>query len=122
MKLINSNVVRMSDPNPYKLVELVGRTCYKSEDKITDESYIKFVDGLVKRQHYAMLEHGRVAFLFKFQVDTRGTNIDFIIAKMYDEFQDLPKCYLYVYKSNEVDEVSTVEILVMCSLSFESFI
>ena len=117
MKLINSSVVRINNENPYKLVELVGRTCYKSEDKITEESYIKFVKGLIKRKHYAMLEHGRVAFLFKFQVDTRGANIDILIARMYEEFQDLPKCYLYVYKSNEVNEVSTVEILVMCSLS-----
>ena len=117
MKLIESSVERLSNSNPYKLVELVGRTCYKSEDKITADSCISFVNGLVKRQHYAMLEHGRVAFLFRFQVDTRGTNIDIIIAKMYEEFQDLPKCYLHVYKSKEVDGLSTVEILVMCSLS-----
>lgn len=41
-------------------IESVGRTCYKSEDKITEGSAIKFVRALVKRQHLAMLEHWRV--------------------------------------------------------------
>lgn len=40
-----------------KHIEKVGRTCYKSEDKITDESAVKFVGGLVKRGHEAMIEH-----------------------------------------------------------------
>lgn len=40
-----------------KHIEKVGRTCYKSEDKITEESAAKFVGGLVKRGHEAMIEH-----------------------------------------------------------------
>ena len=42
---------------PYQFIEKIGRTCYKSEDKITEDSAVKFVQGLVKRKHYAMLEH-----------------------------------------------------------------
>ena len=45
-----------------KKIELVGRTCYKSEDKITDESAPKFVEGLIKRGHEAMLEHASFCF------------------------------------------------------------
>lgn len=41
-------------------IERCGRTCYKSEDKITKESAPKFVDMLVKRGHTAMVEHGTV--------------------------------------------------------------
>lgn len=41
-------------------IERCGRTCYKSEDKITEESAPKFVDMLVKRGHTAMVEHGTV--------------------------------------------------------------
>ena len=62
MKLVQSNAELIQETNPYKLVELVGRTCYKSEDKITDDSYIKFVQSLIARKHYAMLEHGRLTF------------------------------------------------------------
>lgn len=65
MKLVQSNAELIQETNPYKLVELVGRTCYKSEDKITDDSYIKFVQGLIAKEHYAMLEHGRVTFVVR---------------------------------------------------------
>lgn len=42
---------------PYQFIEKIGRTCYKSEDKITDDSAVKFVKGLCRRKHYAMIEH-----------------------------------------------------------------
>ena len=44
----------------YKQIELAGRTCYRSEDKITPDSAAAFVDRMIKSQHYAMLEHGTV--------------------------------------------------------------
>lgn len=46
----------------YKQIELAGRTCYKSEDKITDDSAKGFVDRMVKSNHTAMLEHGTLYF------------------------------------------------------------
>ena len=47
----------------YKQIELAGRTCYKSEDKITETSAKEFVDRMIKSGHGAMLEHGTV-YLF----------------------------------------------------------
>lgn len=44
----------------YKQIELAGRTCYRSEDKITEDSAKGFVNRMIKSQHYAMLEHGTV--------------------------------------------------------------
>lgn len=44
----------------YKQIELAGRTCYKSEDKITEGSAKSFVDQMIKSGHTAMLEHGTV--------------------------------------------------------------
>lgn len=41
-------------------IERCGRTCYKSEDKITEDSAEKFVDMLVRRGHTAMVEHGTI--------------------------------------------------------------
>ena len=46
-----------------KLIENVGRTCYKSEDKITDESAQPFVSGIIKRGHEAVIEH--YSFIFE---------------------------------------------------------
>lgn len=44
----------------YKQVEHVGRVCYKSEDKITEDSAKPFVERMIKSGHGAMLEHGTV--------------------------------------------------------------
>ena len=44
----------------YKQIELAGRTCYKSTDKITEDSAKPFVDRMIKSNHLAMLEHGTV--------------------------------------------------------------
>lgn len=44
----------------YKQIELAGRTCYKSTDKITEDSAKPFVDRMINSNHLAMLEHGTV--------------------------------------------------------------
>ena len=44
----------------YKQIELAGRTCYKSEDKITETSAKEFAVRMIKLGHGAMLEHGTV--------------------------------------------------------------
>lgn len=44
----------------YKQIELAGRTCYKSHDKITEDSAKGFVDRMIASGHSAMLEHGTI--------------------------------------------------------------
>lgn len=60
MKLIESSVQIIEEKDPYKMIELAGRTCYKSEDKITENSAKEFVDRMIKLGHGAMLEHGTI--------------------------------------------------------------
>ena len=64
MNIINPNVELLVQQvgldGLYKQIELAGRTCYKSEDKITDDSAKAFVDRMIESKHYAMLEHGTV--------------------------------------------------------------
>ena len=65
MKLINSKVeilepIGYTIDDIYKQIEIAGRTCYKSEDKITPTSAKEFVDRMIKSGHGAMLEHGTV--------------------------------------------------------------
>ena len=50
-----------------KRLEQCGRVCYKSEDKITEGSAEKFVAGIIKRGHEAVLEH--CSFTVKFICD-----------------------------------------------------
>lgn len=59
----------------YKQIELVGRTCYKSEDKITEDSAKPFIDRMIKSQHYAMLEHGTVYLKIPYNLIHRFTHI-----------------------------------------------
>lgn len=64
MKLINSSF-EILEQTPgiqgvKKQIELAGRTCYKSEYKITDTSCEEFVSRMVNSGHGAMLEHGTV--------------------------------------------------------------
>jgi len=41
-------------------IEAAGRTCYKSEDKSTDDSAIKFVSGVIKAGHHSVIEHHNI--------------------------------------------------------------
>lgn len=64
MKLIESEVI-IKEQEPgidgiYKQIEWAGRHCYKSHDKITEDSAKEFVDRMIKSKHGAMLEHGTV--------------------------------------------------------------
>jgi thymidylate synthase (FAD) len=60
----NSTIMYMTE-NPLKLIELAGRTCYKSEDKITDESATKFVEMLANSlKHESVLEHANMTVRF----------------------------------------------------------
>lgn len=45
-------------------IELAGRVCYKSEDKITDGSAEKFVKAIIKRGHESVLEHEKITVRF----------------------------------------------------------
>jgi len=51
-----------------KSIELAGRVCYKSNDKITDRSAKTFVQNIIKRKHLSVLEHGGTISV-KFIVD-----------------------------------------------------
>ena len=66
-----------------KFIERCGRVCYKSEDRITDDSYEKFVNMLVKRDHARPLEFGTV-------------HLKISSGMLFEEFlQDLVDCKLY---------------------------
>lgn len=65
MKIIEPSY-QIIDPenrmSPAQKIELVGRSCYKSEDKITDTSAVPFVKRLIQNKHEAMLEHAEILF------------------------------------------------------------
>lgn len=67
MKIINPGIEILNPLNRediLKHIEKCGRVCYKSENKITDESASRFVKGLVKSGHEAMIEHFSITVKF----------------------------------------------------------
>lgn len=68
MKLIKPSYLIMNQESGMsgllKHIELCGRTAYKSESEIKEDSAIKFVEMLIKRGHGAVLEHGTVYLQF----------------------------------------------------------
>lgn len=67
MKIIEPKVELVNAPDYATLlstVEKAGRTCYKSEDKITDGSAEKFVRNILKRGHEAVIEHASLTVRF----------------------------------------------------------
>ena len=64
----------------YKQIEWAGRHCYKSHDKITENSAKEFVDRMIKSGHCAMLEHGTVYLKFI------GEGLDYDLGSRFDDF------------------------------------
>lgn len=67
MKIVQPSVTLINPPSRddlYKQIERAGRVCYKSEDKITEDSAEKFIRDLIKRGHEAVIEHGSITALF----------------------------------------------------------
>lgn len=63
MKIICPSAVLMSiTPNAARLIEEAGRVCYKSEDKITDDSAERFVEKINELGHYSVIEHAYATF------------------------------------------------------------
>lgn len=86
MKLIESSVQIIEEKDPYKMIELAGRTCYKSEDKITEDSAKEFVDRMIKLGHGAMLEHGTIYLT----IDGEDPNLSKIQSNPYTKVNLVP--------------------------------
>src|SRR5574344_221386 len=90
MKLINQSVTCLIQEvnsnkkqlliDMFKHIEKCARTCYKSEDKITDKSYIKMIHNLIANKHFAMLEFGTMYF----EVPENHKKINLLLRKGSD--------------------------------------
>lgn len=80
MKFIRQNFTILQY-TPIDIIELAGRTCYKSEkriikdDKGNSTTAPNFIRSLIKRKHFAMLEHGSATVRF---VTNRGVTHELV--------------------------------------------
>lgn len=95
MKIINAGyefITPIDGDTITKRIEQCARTCYKSEDKITEGSAEKLIRNLVKNGHEAMLEH--CSFTVKFTVD-RGVSHELVRHRIASFAQESTRycCY-----------------------------
>ena len=108
MKISEPSVELINAPDYKTLlttIEAAGRTCYKSEDKITDGSAEKFVRGIIKRGHEAVLEH--CSFTVKFICD-RGVSHEIVRHRMASYCQESTR-YCNYGKGKFGEEITVIE-------------
>jgi thymidylate synthase (FAD) len=63
MKIISQSAELLwITPNAEQMIELGGRVCYKSQNRITPDSAPKFIEMVCKRNHESVIEHASASF------------------------------------------------------------
>ena len=95
MKIINASY-RIETPiygeDLLKSIEKAGRTCYKSEDRITEESAEAFVRMLIERGHESVLEHESITVRF---VCDRGISHEIVRHRLASYSQESQRYVRY---------------------------
>jgi len=82
-------ITPIDDPEEVKClmrtIERVARTCYKSEDKIAEDSAEKMINNLIKRKHEAMIEFYDI--IVKFTCD-RGISHEIVRHRLASYAQE----------------------------------
>ena len=100
----------------YKAIEGAGRICYRSEDKITEDSAKGFVDRMIKSGHGAMLEHGTVYLSIPYNeaysllpdtnwvIDSYGKN-PYSIIRLHGPYFYVTTNYRVLVENNWLDDL-----------------
>lgn len=89
----------------YKQIELAGRLCYKSEDKICEGSALKMVENLTKRGHGSPLEHGTVYLTFKWWQIGKKLKYMFNKYSKIKKFKYVTTNYRVLVENNWLDDL-----------------
>jgi thymidylate synthase (FAD) len=93
MKIIEQSHEILSLPeNLLQMIEAAGRTCYKSEDKITHDSATGFVSRMRDRGHHAMLEFGDITVKF---ITNRGVTHELVRHRLFSFAQESSRYVRY---------------------------
>lgn len=90
-----------------KKIEKIGRTCYKSEGNITDDSCYKFCKMLINNGHEAMLEHAPTISV-RFTVD-RGISHEIVRHRLFSFAQESQR-YVDYSKDKNGKEVTFINL------------
>lgn len=93
MKIIDQGWKWLQKPiKPLALVEIAGRTCYKSEDRITKGSAEKFVKMILELGHETVLEHASASVRF---VTNRGVTHELVRHRLASYSQESTRYVRY---------------------------
>lgn len=109
MKCIKPHFIIETDINGneiLKQIEKIGRTCYKSEDKITEDSAVRFVSKLIENGHEAMIEHNAITVRF---ICDRGVTHEIVRHRLASYAQESTR---YCNYSNDKfgNEINAIDI------------
>lgn len=108
MKIVKPDAIILDNINGQEIlkkIELCGRVCYKSEDKITELSAEQFVYNLIKRGHESVLEH--VSVTVKFICD-RGVSHEIVRHRVASYSQESTR-YCNYSKDGFGEEITVIE-------------
>lgn len=108
MKIVKSSVEFITPIDGsvvIKRIEECGRVCYKSEDRITEDSAAKFIQNIIGRGHEAVLEH--CSFTVKFIVD-RGVSHELVRHRLASFCQESTR-YCNYSKDQFGKEITVIE-------------
>lgn len=97
--------LRWITPDAEKEIERAGRTCYKSEDKITGDSAGKFIRMVMERGHHSVLEHASASFRF---VCDRGVTHELVRHRLVSYSQESTR-YCNYSKSKFDNQITVIQ-------------
>ena len=103
MKIINASYkieTPIDGAEMLKRIEKAGRTCYKSEDRITDESAKAFVRTLIERWHESVLEHASITVRF---ICDRGISHEIVRHRLASYSQESQR---YVRYNDDIEFIN----------------
>lgn len=88
-----------------KAIEKAGRTCYKSEGKVTGDSYIKFIKKIIKSGHHSVLEHEKITVRV---ICDRGISHELVRHRLSSYSQESSR-YCSYNKNKFGNEIAVIE-------------
>lgn len=95
---------REDGDNLLKIIELAGRTCYKSEDKITADSSKIFAQNILKSGHESVIEHVNISVRI---ICDRGVSHEIVRHRMASYSQESTR-YCNYCKDKFNNEISVI--------------
>lgn len=109
MKIIKPSATienKMCAKDAFKHIERCGRTCYKSEDKITGESAKDFVARIIRSGHESVLEHVSVTMRI---VCDRGVSHELVRHRIASFSQESTRYCNYSIKERFGNEITVIK-------------